>query len=109
MDVMFQASVGFLEKTDEGSFEKAHTIYFTRTVEEGQTPQLVRQMAMADAVRWARNRQRAMPDYFGPLLFVKVYEFQPEPIAKNGQYELPHRGFGSEWKCDCGRPAPGEA
>lgn len=39
---------------------------------------------------------------------VKAYEFDPGPIAENGQYDLPHRGFGSEWKCDCGRPAPGE-
>ena len=107
MDVMFQANVGFLEKCD-GPTEKTYTIYFTRTVEESQTPHQVRDLAMADAVRWARNRQRNLPECFGVLLYVKVYEFQPMPIFENGQYELPHRGFGSEWKCDCGRPAPGE-
>jgi hypothetical protein len=60
--------------------------------------------AIHDAKAWFDNRHRAIPEHFGTLHCVKIYEFIPQRLDHDG-YLPPATGmFGYEWKCDWGRP-----
>lgn len=52
--------------------------------------------------RFWDNRQREVPEWFGELLAVKIYQVTIRPIAEDGSYQNRNSLFNFEWKCDMG-------
>ena len=91
--MLFQANIYFGGKDVRG--ETSHGITFEADDMNA---------AKADAKRWFDNRNRNLPDYFGTLFCVKIYQFTPQRVDADG-YLPPDTGMcGYEWKYDWGKP-----
>lgn len=51
-------------------------------------------------LRWYKNRQRNVNDYFGELLSVRILTLQIERVDELGRLNLPERVCVCNWKID---------
>ena len=94
--MIIEAHIFFFVQTSDGySSEQSHVIhYVSGSVKEG----------IVDAIKWAKRRQKVLPDIFGQILCIKLYYFNPLPLDDSGDL----RPFKSlpffEWKYDTAEP-----
>lgn len=72
-----------------------HGILFSAATDEA---------AVCDARRWIANRQRAIPDWFGPVERLEVSRCEPAPVAADGTVP-PHAGVPFLVEADEAAPA----
>lgn len=56
--------------------------------------------AVKDFKRWWDQRHASLPEWFGKFLAVKIYGFEPQPIAADGSMNPSTGMYCYEWKCD---------
>jgi hypothetical protein len=91
MDAIFEAQISFAREGREG----AHKIIYLADSKKD---------AIDAAYRWAKDRQKNIPDVFGLLVCVKVAGFPIGRIADDGSLRTGMAFPFHEWKFDWGVP-----